>query len=814
MAENFNLIWGSNASQTTVWNDSDYQRGWETVGDTPPTAQQFDALQRRNDLKAQELNNTIAPIAEANDANNRKPQTVYKVGDMQYDNQLPTGWYLLCTVGGTSGDGDITFPTPLVEDASVLDGDVVWRLHKLSTSVANIDSLEKSLAESTGYGIISGCTPSISGLTVTVGAGIVHLADGTRKELSAMNVTLDSADASNPRIDLVYINADGVVAKVTGTAEATPSAPSVPANGVSVAQVSVEANAVTGTVVDSRGMLARWYNAGIVNVKDYGAVGDGVTNNYNVFLAASNTGKTIFVPHGTYYIDGASPIKLNSNFICDDATFIVGDSHFKQEHPVFEYVHDSEVDSVDCLLSDIISDNYTVTSTYSNKFFVIDTQIAYGTAVSDNAPDDETIKETCFTNKTSTKVYFADDVSTYLSSSVKAMYVSDIDEKGYIFSGAKVKQKTNNSYGICFLRVRRHNMTIRDIQIKADNTAGEHSVFLFERCNNLLINNVISYSTQPSASWGYELSIYYSSNIIVDGLRGNNDWSSLATRGLKNYTMINSVSSTFDCHWNAYGNFLCENCLLWKDAHIGYGKGTFTIRDTVCEYVGNRFDYTQVWAGDIVVDNVSVKTGVWIYLESGTTGYSAFFNNIILPTVKITKLKTSTRSLYIRVPDAVAARIGSKAKMFIDTCDFGSLDVPYRNVVYDLMMKNTPTTTGQSSTLKKACKYANVDNDSLRDSITSTKFSSIDCNLVRKINGVTCINFSGVLSSTLNAWDNIGTISDDFKPTHAVYFAATYDNTSIGITIGAGGTIAVTNAVGTANKRLSFSVAYIGTEIY
>jgi len=193
MAENFNLIWGSNASQTTVWNDSDYQRGWETVGDTPPTAQQFDALQRRNDLKAQELNNTIAPIAEANDANNRKPQTVYKVGDMQYDNQLPTGWYLLCTVGGTSGDGDITFPTPLVEDASVLDGDVVWRLHKLSTSVANIDSLEKSLAESTGYGIISGCEPTISGLTVTVGAGVVHLADGTRKEISASSITLDNA---------------------------------------------------------------------------------------------------------------------------------------------------------------------------------------------------------------------------------------------------------------------------------------------------------------------------------------------------------------------------------------------------------------------------------------------------------------------------------------------------------------------------------------------------------------------------------------------------------------------------------------------
>jgi hypothetical protein len=56
-----------------------------------------------------------------------------------------------------------------------------------------LSNMNLALAESTGFGIVSGCEPSISGLTVTVAAGVVHLADGTRKEISSTTVTLDSA---------------------------------------------------------------------------------------------------------------------------------------------------------------------------------------------------------------------------------------------------------------------------------------------------------------------------------------------------------------------------------------------------------------------------------------------------------------------------------------------------------------------------------------------------------------------------------------------------------------------------------------------
>jgi hypothetical protein len=177
----------------------------------------------------------------------------------------------------------------------------------------NGGDLGSYLAESTGYGIVSGCTPSISGLTVTVGAGVVHLSDGTRKEIAETNITLDNADSTNPRIDFVYITSVGELAKITGTAATSPSVPTLPSGGISVCNVSVAAGATTGTVTDSRGVLPRFYNTGIVNVTDFGAVGDGVIDDTQAIQAAFNAGGYIlFDRDKTYFVTEELHPKSNS----------------------------------------------------------------------------------------------------------------------------------------------------------------------------------------------------------------------------------------------------------------------------------------------------------------------------------------------------------------------------------------------------------------------------------------------------------------------------------------------------------------------
>ena len=136
MAENFDLIFGQNASQQYAWNDADYQNGWGTIGNIPPTAAQFDALQRRNDTKAQELNSRLVNVEQSiagGGSQKREPDTEYTVGTILIYDDLPMDWVLECIVGGISSANDITIPSPRVEGARILDGTVTWALRKIAT---------------------------------------------------------------------------------------------------------------------------------------------------------------------------------------------------------------------------------------------------------------------------------------------------------------------------------------------------------------------------------------------------------------------------------------------------------------------------------------------------------------------------------------------------------------------------------------------------------------------------------------------------------------------------------------------------------
>lgn len=108
---------------------------------------------------------------------------------------------------------------------------------------------------------ISGVDCVLSGLAVTGGADMTPavakgavLSNRIMYAVAAADVTIGTADATNPRIDLIVVTSAGALAVRAGTAGANPKPPARTANDVVIASVYVPANdtAIATTQITDR----------------------------------------------------------------------------------------------------------------------------------------------------------------------------------------------------------------------------------------------------------------------------------------------------------------------------------------------------------------------------------------------------------------------------------------------------------------------------------------------------------------------------------------------------------------------------------
>jgi hypothetical protein len=114
---------------------------------------------------------------------------------------------------------------------------------------------------------LTGLDCVLSGLVVTGGADMTPavakgavLTNGVLKAVAAADVTIGTADATDPRIDLIVVNSSGALAVRAGTAAAAPKPPARSANDVVIASVYVPANdtaIATTQITDRRVLISR-----------------------------------------------------------------------------------------------------------------------------------------------------------------------------------------------------------------------------------------------------------------------------------------------------------------------------------------------------------------------------------------------------------------------------------------------------------------------------------------------------------------------------------------------------------------------------
>ena len=116
------------------------------------------------------------------------------------------------------------------------------------------DNLQSTLnlSSSTGSRLISGGMQWVTGLQYQSINLVYEIAGSQFAITDGTSVTLDAADGSNPRIDLIFGDDLGVLGKSTGTPASTPTANTLPAHQFQLTLATIATSATTPTGVSIR----------------------------------------------------------------------------------------------------------------------------------------------------------------------------------------------------------------------------------------------------------------------------------------------------------------------------------------------------------------------------------------------------------------------------------------------------------------------------------------------------------------------------------------------------------------------------------
>lgn len=164
----------------------------------------------------------------------------------------------------------------------------------------------------------------LSGLAVTGGADMTPavakgavLSNGVMYAVAAADVTITTADSTNPRIDLIVVNSSGTLAVRAGTAAASPKPPARSTNDVVIAAVYVPAGdtaIATSQITDLR--MIR--DTGICIYRQTTA--DTVNTTSTAIEALNRTNSGVTIPSGLFLAGKVLRVRIGGNYLANSGT--------------------------------------------------------------------------------------------------------------------------------------------------------------------------------------------------------------------------------------------------------------------------------------------------------------------------------------------------------------------------------------------------------------------------------------------------------------------------------------------------------------
>lgn len=171
---------------------------------------------------------------------------------------------------------------------------------------------------------VSGINGVISGLAVTSNANLSPsvakgsvISNGIMYPVTAGTVVIAAANATNPRIDVIVVNASGIKTVRTGTAAVAPKPPTLTANDVAIASVFVAATTtnIGSSAIDDKRVLLSY------PVVIYKTTTQEVTNTTIAAIHALNKAASgVVIPDGVLLTGRMLRVSLGGNMLLNSGT--------------------------------------------------------------------------------------------------------------------------------------------------------------------------------------------------------------------------------------------------------------------------------------------------------------------------------------------------------------------------------------------------------------------------------------------------------------------------------------------------------------